>query len=342
MTEEQWKKLKAVNDEYQVLDKKDAKGLVDFLRTHRVWVSSLESKSRYVSSPIEDLMYDCASDDGNDGFVLFRQLLQHLNKDDKDIFAVMVHLLKVLHVNDINHFYEKVAKMILVDMKNTLPDNLRSVFWNEMLGVEFFMHDFLSDDTLYLIDNESMRKIMYQGKTQEFESIPKGLLFGQKQAVSVCKNVQDVLPRDDVAIFEITSALSGQKLTIGVLQAILASGSTSILCHLIRHRTNEISRLLLPFDLLCCICARETTNAEFDVAVLNTLEELYPGISKLSDHLGNTPLWYCLYHPCEKEPLINALQEYGCNPEQRNNLNLSYSLCHEAFFHPIVPAYVFL
>lgn len=339
MTEEQLKILKAVNEEYRVLDKKDARGLVDFLRTHQVWVSSLTNMSRYLRSPMEVLIDNCCIDEG---ITLFRQFLQHLNKDDKDIFAVMVHVLKVRHAHDFHHCVEKIAKMILVDMKNTLPDNLRSAFWNEMLDFKFNRHYCLRDDTLYLIDNESMRKIMCQEKHQEYESIPKGLLFEHKQAVPVCKNIQDVLPKDDFATFEITSALSGQKLTVGTLQAILASGAASILCHLMRHRPNEISRLLSPFDLLCCICARKTTNAEFDVAVLNTLEELHPGISKLSDHLGNTPLWYCLYHPCEKEPLINALQEFGCNPEQRNNLNLSYSLCHEAFLHPVVQTHVFL
>ncbi len=78
LTEEQLKILKAICEEYRVLDKKDARGLVDYLRTHRVWVTSLTDMSRYLCSPIGNLIGNCCKDEG---IALFRQLLQHLNKD---------------------------------------------------------------------------------------------------------------------------------------------------------------------------------------------------------------------------------------------------------------------
>ena len=62
--------------------------------------------------------------------------------------------------------------------------------------------------------------------------------------------------------------------------------------------------------------------------MLDTLEELYPGISKTKDKLGNTPLWYCLYRS-GREELEEALIKYGCDPDARNHLNLSYNLCKE-------------
>ena len=61
--------------------------------------------------------------------------------------------------------------------------------------------------------------------------------------------------------------------------------------------------------------------------MLDALEELSPGVSKSTDKLGNTPLWYCLYYG--KEKLAEALIKYGCNPDARNHLNLSYNICKE-------------
>ena len=285
--------LESIYKEYSALDKNDARGIVEFLRGHRMWVVGMADMTRYIYSPIDVLIRGRSIDQGIE---LFRQVLQHLDKDDKDLFSVMVHAIKVSQVRDIHHCFEKIAKMILVDLKETMPDNLRSLFWTEMLGFSFSKHHLRDDDLWFMFDNESLRKTLYEGRRKEYENIPIGLLFEQKVSVSVSEGIRNVLPKDDVAIFEITSTLLGQKLTVGMLQAILSYGASAILSHLLRHRLNEVSRILPPFDLLCCICARKTANPEFDVAMLNALEEIQPGISKMTDHLGNTPLWYCLYH----------------------------------------------
>ena len=89
----------------------------------------------------------------------------------------------------------------------------------------------------------------------------------------------------------------------------------------------RISSILSLQDLLIHICAYEP-NVTKAIKVLDTLEILYPGISKSKDKLGNTPLWYCLYMSGRKK-LEEALIKYGCDPDARNHLNLSYNLCKE-------------
>jgi len=88
-----------------------------------------------------------------------------------------------------------------------------------------------------------------------------------------------------------------------------------------------VTAILSPQDLLIHICAYEPNGAAA-IKVLDTLEELFPGISKFTDKLGNTPLWYCLYIS-GREELEEALIKYGCDPDARNHLNLSYNLCKE-------------
>ena len=123
-----------------------------------------------------------------------------------------------------------------------------------------------------------------------------------------------------------------------MLQAILNHEAENIVCHLLKKRLKALSDILAPQDLLFCICANNIGKGDKTVpshAILDTLEELTPGICRNTiDQLGNTPLWYCPYYsriyPKKLEVIVQTLLKYGCDPDKRNHLNLSYNICREA------------
>ena len=140
------------------------------------------------------------------------------------------------------------------------------------------------------------------------------------------EEMRKAINKDSVSLFELELTLKGKRVTIGLLRRILEYNAWNILVHLLKSRTKAVTSILSPQDLLISICAYGAKN-DATVKVLDTLEELSPGISKHTDKLGNTPLWYCLYKRRTDDPLVQALLRYGCNPDQRNHLNLSWRIC---------------
>ena len=144
------------------------------------------------------------------------------------------------------------------------------------------------------------------------------------------EKMQAALEQDSVPLFEIELTMTGKRVAKRLLDQILRYRAASLLSHLLRKRSKALAAILPPTDLLFHICAKVPEDRNKTLAsVLDTLEELYPGICRETvDTLGNTPLWYCLYeqHTTKME---EALIRYGCDPDARNHLGLSYNLCKD-------------
>ena len=154
---------------------------------------------------------------------------------------------------------------------------------------------------------------------------------GRMQGWLFTQEVRKAISEDSVSLLELGMTLSGKRVTIGLLRRILKDNAWNILVHLLKSHTKAITSILSPQDLLISICAYGSSyGAKSDAAVrvLDALEESFPGISQHTDKLGNTPLWYCLYNG-RKEKLEESLIKYGCEPDSRNHLNLSYNICKE-------------
>ena len=181
-----------------------------------------------------------------------------------------------------------------------------------------------------LVDNDDIRVAIVKTKFPGYERIPAGLYFTQwpLQGWLITTEMRNAIEKDSVSLFDLELTLTGKRVTIGLLRRLLLNNSWNIILHLLKHRTKQVTSILSPYDLLICICVNVSRN-DATVKVLDALEELFPGISKSTDKLGNTPLWYCLYHRSPEDGLVQALMRYGCDSDQRNHLNLSYRICTE-------------
>ena len=215
----------------------------------------------------------------------------------------------------------------ILSMKKGLSDRIRAFFWTLMRKASFRI--IINESTL-LVDNNDIGKWIVKNKFRGYERIPAGLYFAQwpLQGWLITTEMRNAIEKDSVSLFDLELTLMGKRVTIGLLRRLLHNNSWNIVLHLLKHRTKQVTSILSPHDLLICICAGQS-RSDAVVKVLDALEELFPGISQRTDKLGNTPLWYCLYHRSPEDSLVQALIRYDCNPDQRNHLNLNYRICAE-------------
>ena len=259
--------------------------------------------------------------------VVMPSFLKHLRDDDDSLLRGIASYLRS-HRLDYYDFFVTVSRIL--SMKSVLSDKVRATFWTVLKNVGWHYSGLVREgcEDMTLVDNEGIRSAILKRKKKGYDLISKGLFFMEDtRFIPLSDKTIQALQIDSASMFEMALTLTGKKITVGLLRAILRAHAFNILTHLLKCRTKALAALLSPHDLLICICTAPSSPNESEINVLDTLEELSPGVSKSTDKLGNTPLWYCLYYG--KEKLAEALIKYGCNPNQRNHLNLSYRICAE-------------
>ena len=320
---------------YEALWENDApmEKIVDFCRQHLGLAVELKNENKQHVQVDSDQFFRALSKSTKWGSMIFMpSFLRYLHDDDNGLLCAFVGLL----CNN-NHFRILVNVSRILSMKRILSDKVRASFWG-VLKAGFWQYCRainIGCADITLVDNENMRQIILKRKIAGYDCIPKGLVFlDDKRFIALSDKMIQALQLDSVSLFEMALTLSGKNISMGLLRAILRANAFNVLIHLLKHRPKTLTSILSPLDLLICLCASEFKN-ENEIKVLETLEELYPGISKSMDKLGNTPLWYCLYHRNSSDFLVQELIRYGCNPDARNHLNLSYNLCKDFKKHEL-------
>ena len=302
--------IEELKSQYDALWENDApmEQIVDFCRCH----SREEDENGN-----EPLSYTLLRSPKWGEMVYMPSFLKHLTDNDD----CLLHAIGVYY----RSFHQEITIQRILSMKIALSDRIRAFFW-------ILMRKFGRNapvDPMLLVDDDNIRDYIVENKISGcYEQIPAGLSFvrGRQLGWMFTEEMRKAINKDSVSLFELELTLNGKRVTIGLLRRILEYNAWNILVHLLKSRTKAVTSILSPQDLLISICAYGAKN-DATVKVLDTLEELSPGISKRTDKLGNTPLWYCLYKRRTDDSLVQALLRYGCNPDQRNHLNLSWRIC---------------
>ena len=261
--------------------------------------------------------------------VFMPSFLRHLRDDYDTLLRELALYLRNKCGSNYYDFFMIVSRIL--SMKNVLSDKVRAAFWTVLKNVGWRYSGLVWEgcEDMVLVDNEGIRSAILKRKKKGYGLIPHGCFFmDDTRFITLPDTILQALKIDSASMFEMDLTLTGKKITAGLLRAILRAHAFNILIHLLKCRAKALAAILSPFDLLICICAYPSKD-EKEVKLLDTLEELYPGISQRTDKLGNTPLWYCLYKRSTDDPLVLALIRHDCNPDQRNHLNLSYRICAE-------------
>ncbi|MBP5639595.1 MAG: hypothetical protein J6X55_08955 [Victivallales bacterium] len=279
--------------------------------------------------PLEDILRE--SNKWGD-MVLMPSFLKHLQENDMPLLKRIGGHLMYPHHHDFYHrAFNAVARIL--SMKNVLPDKIRAYFWTLMRKITWHYNGCVPGDCvdIVMIDNSAIKLAMFKMEHAGHDLIPPGLVFMDgKRHYGLSEKMDQALREDSISLFELELTLPGKKLAAWLLREMMRYEPFNIISHLLLHRTKAMTAILAPQDWLICCCSYvdRRQGAEGAIKVLDALEQLYPGISKTKDKLGNTPLWYCLYKN-DREKLEEALIKYGCDPDARNHLNLSYNLCKE-------------
>ena len=255
--------------------------------------------------------------------VLMPLFLKHLASHDD---CLLKNIVQYWHVCDA--FKRTYSLSRILSMKECFPDKYRAFFWTLICTRNDFA--IMTQNAIMFVDNRDVRTVIIRSKLPGYELIPEGLEFGKTVHSAwwkIPKEIDNAIADDSVSLLEMRLTLYGKKFTKLLFQIILSHNAFNILDHMLKCRLRAVTNILSPQDILVNICAF-ASKCEGAIKVLDTLEQLYPGISKTKDKLGNTPLWYCLYRS-GREKLEEALIKYGCDPDARNHLNLSYNLCKE-------------
>ena len=280
--------------------------------------------------------------------------LKALHKDDYGLFSAIRNY--CIYPNDTERKIEKIEE--LLRMRQEFSDRIRALLWFIAREIGYFgpafpnLTLFVIDEFIYIrkqfpdilmrkhfpeatyaflwsivhrvyweapFSNETLflNAIRRTGTPRDFPRIDSRMPETMRQA----------LKNDSVSLYEIELTMSGKRLSKTQLFLIIKYKAANILCHLLRTRVKALTAIITPQELLCLICRYPGPW----VPVLDTLEEMYPGISKnTTDIFHNNPLWHCLYHKCYRNcELEEALIKYGCDPDARNFLDLSYNICKD-------------
>jgi hypothetical protein len=148
--------------------------------------------------------------------------------------------------------------------------------------------------------------------------------------------ILQAITRDSVSELEIVRVLNNKKISLGIMYAILTYNAGSTINFLLKKYSDEIFSLRTPQEWLFTLCNYFHLSAAIDF--IKHIEEKFPGIVKNTiDPWGNDLLWHTFYNDEVWDPdykrTINSIQQclidLGCDPDEKNDLGLSFNLVME-------------
>ena len=130
---------------------------------------------------------------------------------------------------------------------------------------------------------------------------------------------------DSVSIFEINREFENRQVCDSLLQFLIRSNAAKCFAYLLANYPTRVFKLRSPQEWLLTVC--RCAGDELAVAAADELERQFPGIvASTRDPWGGSPLWstFCKLGP--KEKLRSELIRFGCDPDEENEIGLSYRL----------------
>ena len=133
---------------------------------------------------------------------------------------------------------------------------------------------------------------------------------------------------DNYAVFEINRELENRRIGGAMLEHLIRSHAVRCFTGLLAHHPEAVFKLRSPEEWLVTVC--RCAGDDFAVATVKELERQFPGIvGRTRDPWGNTPLWNTFINPNPTATLRAELLRFGCDPDAKNEWELSYRLVRD-------------
>lgn len=177
-----------------------------------------------------------------------------------------------------------------------------------------------------LIDNPIVCRAYCEARKPGWEMLR---YIGGRRALlqKIPEGMRQAIEDDNAGAFMIYRDMSGKKLSYSLLAEIMRKKALKIFAALVK--SGEVFGQVISPEELCVCCASQFED-DASGPLLETMEELFPGILKsVRDRWGRNLLWYAaanrrtaFFHPfCRLTPL---LLKYGCDPENENQLGIPW------------------
>ena len=234
--------------------------------------------------------------------------------------------------------YAHLNYICAILMDHNIPCEIRAFFWHHLHKTstwiaqdEFYLNNLvreckhiryhLGGNNLRLFYLENERKFINSTKYKRY-SLPESTI--------------DALQSDSMSAFEMTRFMLGKDFTKTFFLSAIDYGAEKTLLEMLEKYSKEIFSWHTPEEWLFIICNRYNEEAA-TIPAIRIIEEKFPGtVKNAKDPWGANLLWntffwehsYWRYREIV-EKLQVELMCLGCDPDEKNDLGLSFNLVME-------------
>ena len=234
--------------------------------------------------------------------------------------------------------YATLKIIVAIVLNRELPDYIRAIFWHHLQDIYQWNHNIIYGQTL-IQECKHIRKNMGVFDMEHFYSEKQRSFIRMTKAVIktslLSSDIENSLEKDAVSTVQITRMLHGKKLTITQMLAAFRYDAQKIILNAIEKNTDQFFKIHTPEDWLFIICNNFCNKT--GLAAINAIAAIFPDVVKSAkDPWGANLLWntfFCDNSYWQKisfmQNIQNKLIELGCDPDEKNELGLSFNLVME-------------
>lgn len=223
-------------------------------------------------------------------------------------------------------------------MDHNIPCESRAFFWHHLHETstwiaqdEFYLNNLVREckDIRYHLGGNNLR-LFYLENERKFITSTKYKRY------SLPESIIDALQSDSMSAFEMTRFMLGRDFTKTFFLSAIDYGAEKTFLEMLEKYSKEIFSWHTPEEWLFIICNRYNEEAA-TIPAIRIIEEKFPGtVKNAKDPWGANLLWntFFLEHYYWRnretvEKLQVELMCLGCDPDEKNDLGLSFNLVME-------------
>jgi hypothetical protein len=234
--------------------------------------------------------------------------------------------------------YAHLNYICAILMDHNIPCEIRAFFWHHLHKTftwiaqdEFYLNNLVREckHIRYHLGGNNLR-LFYLENERKFINSTKYKRY------SLPESTVDALQSDSMSAFEMTRFMLGKDFTKTFFLSAIDYGAEKTLLEMLEKYSKEIFSWHTPEEWLFIICNRYNEEAA-TIPAIRIIEEKFPGtVKNAKDPWGANLLWntffgehsYWRYREIV-EKLQVELMCLGCDPDEKNDLGLSFNLVME-------------
>ena len=216
-----------------------------------------------------------------------------------------------------------------------IPDNIRALFWHRLYRLSYcnVYGNYYCSDLIRECDDmrKSLRVYDMQYLYRDYERKFIEMTHGKIRYSSIPKQLYTALANDSISAFEMSRLIHNKSITSSLVLETLQYGAKKIFKMLLDKYSGKLFKIHSPAEWLFIICNKYA--GEVAIEAVREIEKRFPGTVRSARDPWNANLLWNTFFNRSKKMLIYELQDelinLGCDPDEKNDLGLSFNLLME-------------